>query len=353
MNKQIITALVLFYLFFSTSSFAQTATDTTDTAKISKLFSSDRVLPLKMRYSSKGMKKETNDSTFIAANFEFQTSKGNWKTMGLQLRGRGNYRLKNCTFPPLKLKIKKDSAKGTVFKGNKRLKLVMPCFAESGNNNKVVKEYMAYKFFEQLSPYHFKTRLIEIDFTDLKTKKTKNYKFMGFLIEDDKVIAKRHNGNVMDRKVHPMAQDALCSVRNAFFQFMIGNTDYSVMYGHNEKLFFIDKNTLPVPYDFDMSGLVDASYATVSQIGDNKLPITNVRQRMYRGFKREDVIFQEIRNEYLNQKEAIFKIIEDCKPMFDNDNEFEKAKDYINSFYEIIMNDGRFESMIVKKARTK
>ena len=353
MNKQIITALVLFYFFFSSSCFAQTATDTTQTGKISKLFLSQDVVPVKMSYSSKEMKKETNDSSYINTNFEYQTSIDKWESIELQLRRRGNYRLKNCTFPPLKLKIKKASAKGTIFKGNKRLKMVMPCNAHSSNNNKVVKEYMAYKFYEQLSPYHFKTRLLEIDYTDLKNKNPKNHKFMGFLIEDDKQVAKRHNGNVIKHRVHPMMQEGVCSVRSAFFQYMIGNTDYSVAYGHNVKLLFIDKNTIPVPYDFDMSGLVNASYAVVSQINNKPMPIDNVRQRLYRGFKRPNDIFQKVRQEYLSQKDAIFTIIEDCKPMFDNDKEYEKAKEYILSFYEILIDDAKFSRQIVKAARTK
>lgn len=352
MNKQIIIVQILFYFFFSTSSYAQTATDSTQTPHVSKLFQSQRVVPVKLSYSSKEMKKETNDSSYITTIFEYQSSKGNWETMGLQLRKRGNFRLKNCTFPPLKLKIKKDSAKGTIFKGNKRLKMVMPCSAQSGNNNKVLKEYMAYKFYEQLSPYHFKTRLLEIDYTDLKSKKPKHHKFMGFLIEDDKVVAKRHNGNTMKRKVHPMAQEAVTSVRNAFFQYMIGNTDFSVVYRHNVKLFFIDSNTLPVPYDFDMSGLVNANYAVVSQINNKTMPLENVRQRLYRGFKRPDDVFQKVRQEYLGQKDAIFNIIEDCKPLFDNDSEYEKAKDYIRDFYEILINDDKFLKEIVKAART-
>ena len=353
MKKQIFTALVLFYFFFSTSSFAQTATDTTKTTKISKLFRSQRVVPIKMSYSRKEMKKETNDSSYISTNFEYQTSEGNWKSIGLQLRRRGNFRLKNCTFPQLKLKIKKDSAKGTIFKGNKRLKMVMPCSAQSGDNNKVVKEYMAYKFYEQLSPYHFKTRLLEIDYTDIKNKNSKNYKFMGFLIEDDKVVAKRCNGKVLNRTVHPMQQEAVCSVRHAFFQFMIGNTDYSAAYGHNVKLFFIDKHTVPVPYDFDMSGLVNANYAVVSQINDEAMPIQNVRERLYRGFRQPNDVFQKVRQEYIDHKDAIFTIIEDCKPMFDDDSEYEKAKEYIQDFYQVLINDAKFSKEIVEVARTK
>ncbi|WP_229796813.1 hypothetical protein [Algibacter mikhailovii] len=353
MKKQIISILVFYYFFYGMPGFAQIDSDSIKIPEVAKLFRSERVVPVKMSYSSKAIKRETNDSVYIPTIFEYQTSKGKWKTLQLNLRGRGEFRYKNCTYTPLKLKIKKDSAKGTIFKGSKQLKMVMPCYVRSGNSNKVVKEYMAYKFYEQLSPYHFKTRLLDIDYIDVKSKKPKKHEFMGFLIEDDKVVAKRHNGNVLNIKVHPLGQEGLCSVRNALFQYMIGNTDYSSAYGHNVKLFFIDKNTIPVPYDFDMSGLVNANYAVVSQIGNKTLPIDNVRHRLYRGFKHPEDVFQTVRQEFLSQKDAIFNIMEACKPFFDSNTEYEHAKSYIAEFYEILNSDTKFSNNIVRVARTK
>lgn len=349
MSKHLFGALFLLCCFLTHQIVAQTS----NISEVSKLFSNQEVLPIKISYSNRAIKKETNDTTYINANFNYQNQNGHWDTINIQLRGRGNFRRQNCYFPPLRIKIKNRDSKGTLFEGNKRLKMVLPCFVKSGNNNKIAKEYMAYKFYEQLSPYHFKTRLLDINFTDLKGKRQKNHRLMGFLIEDHKVVAKRHKGNVMKRKVHPMAQDALCSVRNAFFQYMIGNTDYSVMYGHNEKLFFIDKSILPVPYDFDMSGLVNASYAVVSQINNESMQISDVRQRLYRGFKRPTDVFEKVRREFLGKKEAIYAIIEDCKPMFDNDREYNTAKAYIESFYEILINDNKFSKYIVEAAREK
>ena len=167
------------------------------------------------------------------------------------------------------------------------------------------------------------------------------------------MVAKRHNGNVLNIKVHPLGQEGICSVRNALFQYMIGNTDYSSAYGHNVKLFFIDKNTIPVPYDFDMSGLVNANYAVVSQIGNKTLPIDNVRHRLYRGFKHPEDVFQTVRQEFLSQKDAIFNIMEACKPFFDSNTEYEHAKRYIAEFYEILNSDTKFSNNIVRVARTK
>jgi len=231
--------------------------------------------------------------------------------------------------------------------------MVLPCLVQSSNNNKVVKEYMAYQLYELISEYHFNTKLLKIDLEELRGNKTRNHEFMGFLIEDDKKVAKRHNGKVLDRFIHPLAQDTLTSIRNAFFQYMIGNTDFSVGYGHNEKLLFIDGKIMPVPYDFDMSGLCNTTYSTVSQIQGEVLPITSVTQRIYRGFKRPESYFQKVRQEFMDNKERVFAVIDECKPLCDNPKEFKKAREYISQFYDVIENDKKFKSRILNKARTK
>jgi len=68
---------------------------------------------------------------------------------------------------------------------------------------------------------------------------------------------------------------------------MISNGDWSVPNNHNIRLIF-DKNTpaaLPyaVPYDFDHSGLVNASYAVPNEL----LGTEKVTERVYRGFPRK------------------------------------------------------------------
>ena len=90
------------------------------------------------------------------------------------------------------MKIKKDQYKGTIFDGNKTMKLVLPCKIESENNDNILQEFIAYKIYEKVSPYHFKTKRVNIDFTEIRGKKTKSFELKGFLIEDDKRVAKRH-----------------------------------------------------------------------------------------------------------------------------------------------------------------
>ena len=143
--------------------------------------------------------------------------------------------------------------------------------------------------------------------------------------------------------------DAETSIQNAMFQFMIGNTDFSVAYQHNGKLLYIDKKILPLPYDFDMSGLVNASYS----VANETLGIDRVTQRVYRGFKRDESELNKIRNQFIDNKEKILGIISKHENLFDSEKEYKEAYTFVESFYNVIENESTFKSEIVNKARTK
>lgn len=352
-NNQIIIKLLLFYFLCPLSSYAQQNKEDKKIGEVSKLFSSDSVVHLKMNYANKVIRKSTNDSTYLKLDLEYQLGSDAWKSLPVQVRSRGNNRLKNCYFAPLKIKIKKDDSKGTLFKRNKKLKLVLPCNNVKQGNDYLLKEFLAYKFYELISPYHYKTRLLQITLTEPKGKNFKEHKIKGFFIEDIKKVANRNGGKVLKRNVHPMQQDALCSVQNSFFQFMIGNTDFSTAYQHNEKLLFVNGTSVPVPFDFDMSGLCNTNYSVVSQIGDDVLPITGVTQRMYRGFKRDNEVMFEVRNQFLENKTKMLTIIDTYKDHFENPKEYLRCTAYIKDFFEVLSNQSKFKKAILNNARTK
>ena len=137
-----------------------------------RLYEDNFPLKIKLGYSNKQMNKKTNDSTYIKVPMEFFHD-DKWNTIEVSLRARGNFRRSQCYFPPIKMKIKKDVIENTLFDGNKTMKLVMPCKLEKENNDNVLQEYIAYKMYELSSPYHFKTRLVSIDFSEPKGKKVK------------------------------------------------------------------------------------------------------------------------------------------------------------------------------------
>jgi hypothetical protein len=352
-NKQAIAGLLIFYLLSTTLCFTQEVDVNKKLGKVSKLFSTDSILPIKMSYSFKELRKNTNDSTYLNIDLAYQQSSGDWQSIPLRVRSRGNFRLKKCYFPPVKLRIKKAIAKGTLFKGNKELKMVLPCVLEKNADDNVIKELIAYKLYELASPYHFKTRLLDITLSESRGSKIKEHQVKGFVIEDISELADRSGGNVLKRNVHPMQQETLNSIRNEFFQFMIGNTDFSSGYQHNEKLLFLGKSAIPVPYDFDMSGLCDTSYSVVSQIKGQELPITAVTERLYRGFKRNDAIMFQVKNEFLENKEKMLGIVDAHESYFENSKSFIKCKKYLEGFFAILANDNRFQREIMNRARTK
>jgi hypothetical protein len=339
MKNQGIFAFILLISFFVSAQ---------KSIKSDLLYKDQTPLSIKLNYSNKEVNAKTDDSAYIKTNMEFLHEE-KWSSIELRIRARGNFRRSECYFPPIKMKIKKDQYKETLFDGNKSMKLVLPCKLEPENNDNILQEFIAYKIYEQISPYHFKTRRVDIDFNEIRGKKTKNFKLKGFLIEDDKRVAKRHEGKVFERYIHPMTMQHLTSVQNAFFQYLLGNTDFSVAYQHNGKLLYVDKKIIPLPYDFDMTGWVNPSYATVN----STLGISSVQDRVYRGFKRDQEYFDQVREQFIDKKSQLMQIVSSFENEFSNPKEYENMFDFMEDFFEVLESDSNFEKAIVSKARTR
>jgi len=352
MKKALLSVFIFLFTISYYISYSQNNVITDQSDQVTKLFKSNKTLPLKITYSNRDIKERTNDSTYLKANLSYQNNSEKWNKIEVKLRKRGKFRLENCHYSPIKIKIKKSNSKGTLFEGNKKLKLVLPCFTNKSKNDYILKEYIAYKLYEVISDYHFNTRITTISYTEIAGNKTKAHFLKGILIEDDKVVAKRSGGEIIKRKIHPLNHDPITSIQNAFFQFMIGCTDFSTAFQHNEKLLFVDNRIIPIPYDFDMSGFVNPNYAIVSD-DMNELGVTSVRDRLYRGFKRKKIILQQVRQEFLDNKINLIAIIDSFEPSFEDPKQFIEARDYILDFYKIIENDIQFQKQIINKLRTE
>jgi len=353
MTKKLIFLFISIYVIFINLSHAQNQIDNKSSAETSILFQSETPISIQLKFSIKNIKKNTNDSTYIESILFYKNENELWDSIKTDLRARGNYRRKNCYYVPLKLKLNHSITKGTPFDGNKKLKIVLPCLIEKHNNDYVLKEYMAYKLYEIISPYHFKTRLANIEFLEEKGKRIKKQELKGIIIEDIDKVAERFGGNEYDKVIHLMKLDTLTAIRNSFFQYLIGNTDFSLKHQHNEKLVFIPNKFIVIPYDFDMSGLVNASYAAVSNIQNIPTKITVVTQRAYKGYKRDELILQKIRQEFISNKHKIFNTMNDLQEFFKEPKQFYESKRFITAFYEIIENDKKFKKNFIIWVRTK
>lgn len=314
------------------------------------LFLSTEALNLQATGSVKAIKKNTNDSTFVSAKFQYEVSPGNWMTIPTEARTRGNFRLRYCYFPPLKLKFKKTDIASTVFEGNKSLKLVIPCLRQSNMNELIRREYLCYKFYEALSAYHFKTRLVNLRLTEVSKKKESVYDLLGFLVEDNSSVAKRSAGKIMEVKgLNPDAFEEKQAVRNDYFQYMIGNADWSAVYQHNTNVLFAEGKYITLSYDFDMSGFVNASYA---QANPPNLGTGDPRERVYRGFCRSARAMEEIRQEYINNEDRILSIVKHESSHF-TDYEVRDMINYLQEFFDILRNDHKFKESILSTCRTE
>jgi hypothetical protein len=176
-----------------------------------------------------------------------------------------------------------------VFAGQKRLKLVTHCRNSPSFQQYVLLEYAAYRLYNILTPHSFRVRLANITYQGDDGRMIAQR--VGFFIEDLKDVAKR-NGT---RETHAPPRIAVGELnpadaaRYAMFQHMIANHDWSMRAGpqgeeccHNAKLIGPEgpASVIPIPYDFDFSGFVNAPYATPP----GELSIQDVRQRFYRGY---------------------------------------------------------------------
>lgn len=314
------------------------------------LFESVVPLPLKVKGSIKYTKGNSNDSTYITNYVYLQHANGRQDSFRYKAKVRGNFRLRTCFFAPLKIKLKPSEVKDTPFAGNKNLKLVLPCLNRSDKNTLILKEYLCYRFYQILTPLHFKTRLAAIDLTETSRKKPRTYQLLGFFVEDNQTVAKRNGGKVMkELKLHPKNFDDLNTIRHDFFQFMIGNVDWSSSFQHNSNILNIPPGRyIPLAYDFDMAGFVNAGYARENAPAMSTGDIT---ERIYRGFCRDKLLMNQVRQEYLKIEPSIFDLLENYKDQFSK-YQFSEMHDYLEQFFTIIRSDKEYERQMVSKCRT-
>lgn len=344
MNRSVGSWLVC-WLFVLHTSIAQEA------AKADPLFSRQEPLALALHASIKALKGDTNDSTYLNSMLYFGQGEGVSDSLGIRVRARGHARREVCFYPPIALRFSENESRGTPFEGQKEVKLVLPCQVGGEYEDYVIKELLAYKLFEQVSPYFYSTRLVQLEFYEVRGNRERRHELWAFLLEDHGAVARRLNGRRVRRNVPPEMQDALAGVRDNLFQFMIGNTDFSMRMQHNQRLYYLDETFVTLPYDFDMSGLVNAPYATVNNIQNLDANIEQVTERLYKGYARDTILMQQVRGEFLAARPGMEKCLSDLQPYFKDHRQYAEAREYLASFFHILENDRLFERRILEHMR--
>jgi hypothetical protein len=273
--------------------------------------------------------------------------------LAVELETRGHFRLRRniCAFPPLRVHFPDEGLAGTPFEGQKKLKLVTHCKGSESHDPVVLREYLVYRAYNTLTDLSFRARLAQITYTDLDGDDAEQR--VGFLLEPDRLLAARNGRKPVEEPTvsyDTVDRDALALVE--LFEFAIGNVDYSAFAArpgnaccHNVVQLRGATSNVPVPYDFDNSGVVNAPYAEVS----GGLPIKNVRQRFYRGLCKPEEELQRALAKLLEKREAILALYR-AEPLLEG-KQRDEAIAYWEEFFAIASDPAKVKAQIADKCR--
>lgn len=270
-------------------------------------------------------------------------------TFNVDVMARGNKRRSRgtCAFPPLKIEFDRDETQDTLFHKQSELKLVTQCHPEHLKYEYyVITEYLIYRMFNELTDNSFRVRLMEVTYRDGDTSLFTN---LGFFIERSRRLENRIDHeklNLDSTNATQLDGEHLNLV--SLFQMMIANTDWSATHGgsdeccHNGKLFGDEESddNLYIPYDFDMTGLVNPEYAAI----DEALELDSIRERRFRGYCR-NLVYLEKNIALLNEKRGAINSLIESTPYLSGAQKRYRIG-YIDRFYRIINNEERVERNI-------
>ncbi|MEP7318078.1 MAG: hypothetical protein ABI921_05045 [Panacibacter sp.] len=299
-----------------------------------RLFERDTVLEITLRSNIRELLNDRSETPqYHAINITCKNEDSSEMLLVAEAKTRGHFRKLsgNCLYPPLLLHFSKnDTLNASVFKEQDKVKLVMPCQGDEY----IIREWLVYKLYNLVTPKSFRARLVKVKLDDTKNKKMP-LPFYGILLEEEKQMANRNGLVAVTRKMKPEQAEPDAFLKMAVFEYLVGNTDWSVQYLQNIKLLAADSNAvaIAVPYDFDHAGIVNAPYAKPAE----ELELGSVRERRYRGYCIGDIKkFDEVVALYNELKKDIYSLYTDCSLL---DDKYKKATlKYLDDFYATINN---------------
>jgi len=308
------------------------------TGKIAKFFTSEEPIPVTLTMNIKRVRGDkSEDSPWRAATLAYTDSAGKPVVIPIRLKTHGIWRLKNCEFPPIRLNFNNDSTKHTIFHGLDQPKLTNYCRDNDDYEQYVLQEFQLYRIYRLLTPASHAVRLLRVTYVDSASGKpqTTRYAFIG---EEAAPMAARLNGRILKTKgATPDDLEPYADVVLGFFQYLIGNTDFALSALHNAEIVGQETgNFVPVAYDFDFSGAVNARYATP----DPKLSIRKVRERVYRGFCVPADEYPKAVALFNAKKDSIYALYHDPIGKLLKPDISKETLEYFDDFYKTI-NDQR------------
>lgn len=298
------------------------------------MFASEAPLELTLTTNIKQIKKDKNaDAPWRAGTISYAGQDGKAITVPVRVRTRGVWRLKHCDFPPIRIKVADKAGKGTILEDLDEPKLVTYCRNLDTYEQYVLQEAQLYRINRLVTDISHKVRLLRLTYTDSASGKVETTRY-SFLIEDPAHVARRANGAILDRKGATADDlDPDVSALAFTFQYFIGNTDFSFAGLHNgEVIGLADGRNLPVSYDFDFAGAIDATYAGV----DPSMKVTRVRDRQFRGYCAHEAAYPKAFELFTARRDAIYNLYRDDIGQLISPGKVKSTLGYYDTFYEDI-----------------
>lgn len=313
----------------------------------SRFFEDTALLQITLRYDITSFLKlkAKQDERYFPAVLVIHLNESDSIVKNIRVKARGNFRKQHCYFPPIHLNFKTKGSETAAAQEVTKIKMVTHCKSSTSYEQYVLKEYLAYRFYNILTDNSLKVRLLRVNYEDTGKRKNHFLKY-GFLIEPTKMLAQRKECveiQMKGFKAHNFLRNDLDRI--ALFNYMIGNTDWRLSAGHNLKFFkmsdpFIRELNV-VPYDFDYSGLVNTEYAIPQEWSSAK----TILERDYLGYcwDEADEMLEMIELFTANQS----KIMQEIRGFnYLLEREQKNVEYYIDEFYKEINHTKSFLRMI-------
>ncbi len=243
---------------------------------------------------------------------------------------------------------------GTVFEGQRKLKMVTQCGRGSDMEAWLYQEYGIYRAYNVITDISYRVRKLDVIYRDTESKRWKR-EFPAFLIEATRAAAARHERvSIRPPFIDDNQYEVQEATNNLLFQYLIANTDFAVKKGpsgegccHNGRVIGEpgrQSGWTVLPYDFDQAGLINTDYA----LPDKRLRIRAVTIRLYRGFCWQNDSLPDAIARFNKQRQEITAAL--VRPEVSSSRQA-RANRFVDQFYEIVNDPGELQERIKDKCR--
>lgn len=321
-------------------------------APVDPLFQDHSTLEVEITAPLSTLVRDRSETEDLAGTFSYTEADGTPAELDVQVSARGNFRHRNCDFPPVTLNFRRSQVEGSLFDQQNKLKLVGHCKITRRYEQSVVREYLAYRILNLVTDLSFQVRLLQVTWVDSEERRPRMVR-SAFLIEHKNRLAARIGMEEQDigyAEMSAVQPDHLNLT--SMFQYLIGNVDFSpiaVSEGdccHNYEMFGSGPDSLlAIPFDFDFAGIVNAPNA----IPDIERGIERIGQRLYRGYCVNNGHVEGSISEFQQARDDLYALVagqEELEPSVR-----QSIASYLDEFYETINDPQAVERQIIGNCR--